>query len=103
MGKKGNAQIALEYAVARAMLTTLGALPRPLAMAAGSALGRPAYLTAVGLRRTGERNLELAYPEMDMRERRRILRGSFRSRGRQLGIFSRFPRETADSLREVVE
>jgi KDO2-lipid IV(A) lauroyltransferase len=103
MGKKGNTQVALEYAAARTLLSALGALPRPLAMSAGSALGRLAYLAAGGLRRTGERNLRLAYPEMDERERRRILRGSFRSLGRQLGVFSRFPRETADSLREIVE
>ena len=103
MGKKGNTQIALEYAAARAVLGGLGALSRPLAMAAGRFLGSLAYLTARGLRRTGERNLELAYPEMSERERRRILRGSFQSLGRQLGAFSRFPRETAESLREIVE
>jgi len=103
MGKKSKRQIALEYAAARAVLSGLGALPRPLAMAAGRALGRAAYVVAGGLRRTGERNLELALPELDGRERRRILRGSFQSLGRQLGAFSRFPRETAESLREIVE
>ena len=103
MGKKGKTQAALEYAAVRALLAGLGALPRPLAMAAGRGFGRAAYALAAGLRRTGERNLELAFPEMGERERRRLLRGTFRSLGRQLGVFSRFPRETAESLREIVE
>lgn len=103
MGKKGEKQTALEYHATRAILAGLGALPRPLAMGVGRGLGRVAYLLASGLRRTGRRNLELAYPDMDERERRRILRGSFLSLGRQLGVFSRLPRETAESLHEIVE
>lgn len=103
MGKKGTAQTFLEYAAARAFLSGLGALPRPLAVAAGRGVGRAAYALAGGLRRTGMRNLELAFPEMNERERKRILRGSFRSLGRQLGEVSQFPRVTAEKLREVVE
>ena len=103
MAKKGKAQIFLEYAAARALLSGLGALPRPLAVAAGRGLGRAAYALAGGLRRTGMRNLELAFPEMSERERERILRGSFRSLGRQLGEVSQFPRVTPERLREVVE
>src|SRR5918998_437695 len=52
MAKKGKTQIALEYAAARALLSGLGALPRPLAMAAGRGLGRLAYAVAGGLRLT---------------------------------------------------
>ena len=103
MAKKGKTQIALEYAAARALLSSLGALPRPAAMAVGRGLGRLAYHLAGGLRRTGERNLELAFPDLGQDERTRLLRGTFRSLGRQLGVFSRFPRETAESLREIVE
>src|ERR671917_1304276 len=103
MAKKGKTQIALEYAVARAFLSGLGALPRPLAVAAGRGMGRAAYALAGGLRRTGLRNLELAFPEKSLGEREEILRGSFVSLGRQLGEVSQFPRATAERLREVVE
>ncbi len=103
MGKKGKAQIFLEYAVARGLLSGLGALPRPLAVAAGRGMGRLAYALAGGLRRTGMRNLELAFPELSEREREKILRGSFQSLGRQLGEVSQFPRATPERLREVVE
>ena len=103
MGRKSRGQIFFEYAVARAFLTGLGALPRPLAVAAGRGMGRAAYALAGGLRRTGLRNLELAFPEKSVREREEILRGSFVSLGRQLGEVSQFPRATAERLREVVE
>ncbi|HEV3470681.1 MAG TPA: lysophospholipid acyltransferase family protein [Pyrinomonadaceae bacterium] len=90
MGKRGRAQTLLEYAAVRALLSGLG-------------LGRAAYALAGGLRRTGLRNLELAFPEVSARERERLLRGSFLSLGRQLGEVSQFPRATPERLREVVE
>ncbi|MCA1592604.1 MAG: lysophospholipid acyltransferase family protein [Acidobacteria bacterium] len=103
MGKKGKAQTFLEYAAARAFLTGLGALPRPLAVAAGRGVGHLAYALAGGLRRTGMRNLALAFPEKSLPEREKILRGSFLSLGRQLGEVSQFPRANVERLREVVE
>ena len=57
MGKKGKVQTLLEYTAARALLSGVGALPRPLAVATGRSLGRVAYALAGGLRRTGMRNL----------------------------------------------
>ncbi|HEX5707483.1 MAG TPA: lysophospholipid acyltransferase family protein [Pyrinomonadaceae bacterium] len=103
MSKKSKFQSTMEYAATRALLSGLGALPRAWAVAAGRGLGRAAYTLAGGLRRTGERNLELAFPDLPAAERERILRGSFMSLGRQLGEFSQFPRQTPESLREVVE
>jgi KDO2-lipid IV(A) lauroyltransferase len=103
MSKKGKLQITLEYAAARAVLSGFGLLPRRAAVAAGRGLGRVAYRFAGGLTRTGRRNLELAFPEIDERERERILRGSFVSLGRLLGEFSQFPRHTPETLRNVVE
>ncbi len=85
------------------MLTGLGWLPRRLAVATGRAVARVAYGLSDRLRRTGFRNLELAFPEMDERERERILRGCFTSLGRLLGEFSQFPRATPESLRRIVE
>jgi KDO2-lipid IV(A) lauroyltransferase len=103
MAKKGKFQLYLEYATARALLSGLGAMPRPLAVAAGRAVGQAAYALAGRLRRTGLRNLELAFPELDGRARKRILRGSFVSLGRQLGEVSQFPSVTPERLREVAE
>ncbi|HEY0004658.1 MAG TPA: lysophospholipid acyltransferase family protein [Pyrinomonadaceae bacterium] len=103
MAKPGKVQEILEYAAARAMLGALGLLPRRAAVTVGRGLGRMAYSLGGGLRRTGERNLELAFPEMTASERERLLRSSFRSLGRLLGEFSQFPRATPESLRRMVE
>jgi KDO2-lipid IV(A) lauroyltransferase len=103
MGKHGKVQTALEYATARAVLTGLGLLPRPLAVATGRGIARIAYGLSDRLRLTGFRNLELAFPEMDEEERERILRGCFANLGRLLGEFSQFPRATPESLRRIVE
>lgn len=101
--QRGQLQTNLEYAATRLLLSFLGALPRVVAVAVGRGIGRLAYALAGKLRRTGMRNLELAFPEKSVRERQRILRGSFISLGRQLGEFSQFPRATPESLRQLVE
>jgi Kdo2-lipid IVA lauroyltransferase/acyltransferase len=54
------------------------------------------------LRRTGRRNLELAFPELSADEREKLLRGSFKNLGRLLGVFSHF-RDSTGALREKIE
>lgn len=103
MGKRGRTQELLEYTAARGLLGALGALPRPTAVATGRALGRLAYLLGGGLRRTGEINLRLAFPEMAAAQRTQILRGCYDSLGRTLGEFSQFPHATRASLREMID
>jgi KDO2-lipid IV(A) lauroyltransferase len=103
MGQNGKLQTTLEYAATRSVLSLLGAMPRSLAIATGRGAGRVAYTALGKLRRTGLRNLELAFPEMTAHERERILRASFDSLGRLLGEFSHFERATPASLRRIVE
>jgi KDO2-lipid IV(A) lauroyltransferase len=102
MAKHGKLQTALEYAAARSLLTTLSLLPRSIAVPVGQAMGRFAYSLGGRLRRTGRRNLELAFPEMSGDERTRILRGTFQSLGRLLAEFSHLPRATPESLRLIL-
>ena len=103
MAKPGKLQTWLEYALARTILSALGVLPRTLAIGIGLTIGRLAYLLPGNLRRTGKRNLEIAFPELPEPERRRLLRGCFASLGRLLGEFSQLPRATPDSLRKIIE
>jgi len=100
---KRKLQHNLEYLLARSILGIFGTLPRPLAIGIGRAMGRIAYLLPLQLRRTGERNLMIAFPEMAARERQRLLRGSFDSLGRLLAEFSQFPGMTRESLRRIIE
>ncbi|HEX8653361.1 MAG TPA: lysophospholipid acyltransferase family protein [Pyrinomonadaceae bacterium] len=103
MGKNGKVQTALEYAAVRGVLTGLGWLPRPIAVATARGIGRLAYSLGGRLRHTGERNIEIAFPNLTEHERAAILRGCFKSLGRLLGEFSQFPHATPESLRRIIE
>lgn len=92
----------LEYALIWCVVKGIGVLPRPLARAVGIGLGQIIYILHAKLRRVGKRNLEMAFPEMTDRERRKILRGVFISLGRQLAEVCLFPRYTPENVSEVV-
>ena len=93
----------LEYAPVWLIVRVLGLLPRRLARACGMALGWAVYHLHPRLRRVGERNLELAFPGQPPEERRRILRGVFRTLGRQLADFTQLPRLTRANVAALVE
>lgn len=103
MAKKGKLVSTLEYATLRLLLSGLGILPRAGAVSAGPAIGQIVYYLATSLRRTGEQNLQIAFPDMRKPERTRLLRGSFDNLGRLLGEFSQLPRATPERLRELIE
>jgi KDO2-lipid IV(A) lauroyltransferase len=92
----------LEYALVWPWVKFLGVLPRPLARAIGIAFGLSIYAVHGRLRRVGLRNLALAFPQMPVRERRRIVRGEFISLGRQLAEVCLFPRYTRENISRVV-
>jgi Kdo2-lipid IVA lauroyltransferase/acyltransferase len=91
----------LEYALVWPVVKGLGMLPRPLARAGALLLAAIVYHLHPRLRRVGLRNLEIAMPELPLKERRRIVRGVFRSLGRLLAEFCRFPKYTRDNVSEV--
>ncbi len=92
----------LEYAAAWPFIKILGALPGPMARGFAIGLGRVVYLLHGRLRRVGLRNLELALPEKNKTERKRIVRGVFASLGRQLAELCQFPRYTLENVDNVV-
>jgi len=91
----------LEYVPAWTVAHMLGALPRPLARAAGILLARSIYLVHGRLRHVGMRNLEIAFPQSSSAERRRILRSLFSGFGRQLAEISLFPRYTRENVSRI--
>jgi KDO2-lipid IV(A) lauroyltransferase len=91
----------LEYLFVFALVRGLGLLPRPAARSVGAALGAVAFALTGRLRRTGERNLEIAYPGSDVRWRSRVIRQLYRNLGLHLAEFClmrRYTRETTQSL-----
>jgi len=102
MRKKGKLKTNLEYISARFLISLLGMLPRPLAVGMGRTMGQITYRFSRRLKCIGERNLELAFPEMSKTERSRILRGCFISLGRQLGEFSQFSKMNSTTLDQII-
>jgi Kdo2-lipid IVA lauroyltransferase/acyltransferase len=103
MAKHGKLQTTIEYVAARSILATLGKFPFSVAMSLGRAIGRLAYVVAGDLRRTGRRNLLLAFPEKSAAERDQLLRGCFSSLGRELALFSKFSTSSRKSLLDHIE
>jgi Kdo2-lipid IVA lauroyltransferase/acyltransferase len=91
----------LEYAPVWVLVRILSVLPRPLARAVGVALGHTVRVLHRRLSRVGMRNLELAFPEMSVKERRRVVRAVFTSLGRLLAEVCRFPRYTRENVSQV--
>ncbi len=92
----------LEYAPVRAALGVMGRLPRPWARGLGIAVAGGFYLAHRRLVRVGRRNLALAFPELEERERRRLLRRLYRHLGRQMAEFCLLPRLTPGNLDRVM-
>ena len=103
MAEPGKVRTNFEYWLVRAVVGFFSLLPRWLAITFGRLLGRIAYALPTRLRRTGLRNLEIAFPELSRQERKRLLRGCFDNLGRLLGEFSQFPRFTRERLREMID
>jgi KDO2-lipid IV(A) lauroyltransferase len=92
----------LEFIVVFVLVRGLGALPRSWARCAGAGLGALAFMLTGRLRRTGERNLQIAYPESDARWRGRVIRQLYRNLGFHLAEFCLMSRYTPESTRELV-
>jgi len=92
----------LEFVVVWALVRLLGALPRGMSRAAGAGVGRVAYRLLTGLRKTGQRNLALAFPEKSLPEREQILRRLYRSLGWLLAEFCQMPRYTPENTQSLL-
>ncbi len=103
MAKPGKLQASAEYTVARTLLSGMGLLPRSLALKLGWLIARITYLIPGGLKKTGLRNLGIAFPDLPEAERRGLLRGSYESLGRLLAEFSQLPKATPGKLRQIIE
>ncbi len=92
----------LEYGLLWAVVRSLGLLPRWLSRVVAIGFALVVYRGYGRLRKVGMRNLEMAYPGIPAKERRRILRGVFVSLGRQLAEFCLFPSYTRENVGKVV-
>jgi KDO2-lipid IV(A) lauroyltransferase len=88
----------LEFWLVLAVARALGLPPRGLARRLAGLLAWSIYRLHGRLRRVGQRNLELALPELSPEERDRILRGVFHHLSWQLVEFCRMSRYTRQNV-----
>lgn len=81
----------MEYALVRAVIATLQYPPRAVADRLCQIYAGLFRLTLPRLRRVAEHNLSFALPQTGKEERKRIVDGVYRSIGRLLVAFARFP------------
>jgi Kdo2-lipid IVA lauroyltransferase/acyltransferase len=91
----------LQYAPLAVLVRLVGVLPRSVARGIGILLGQLAYVFYPRLRRVGRRNLQIAFPDKPVQERRKILKGVYRSLGRLLAEFCLFPYYTVRNSSQV--
>lgn len=103
MAKKSRTVINIEYAGARAGFGLLGLLPRGLAVRLAIFFVKTASYALARVRKTGLRNLEIAYPEKTVTERKQILDGTFENLGRVLGEVSQFGKYSTKDLVRMVD
>ena len=96
-------QVWAEYIAMRVFLGVLGAAPRPVAHSLGRAVSRAAFRILASRLDSGTRSLEIAFPEMDERERKRILQASVESIGRTVVEFAKFRPASSDESRSTIE
>jgi KDO2-lipid IV(A) lauroyltransferase len=89
----------IEYGIVVAVARCLGAMPRGLARFLSGGIAFAVYWLNGRLRRVGTRNLELAFPELSSKTRKRILRGVYVHLGWQLVEFCRMARYTRENTR----
>jgi len=87
-------QQTLEYWLVVVIARGLGRLPRGVARLLAGLLFLLVYCLMGRLRRVGERNLQMALPELSSKARKAILHGVYKNLARQMVEFSRMDRYT---------
>ena len=92
----------LEFALVWTLVKLLGLPPRRTARTLGALVGRLALLLTPRLRRTGDLNLRLAFPEKTVAERRQILRKLYRNLGWLLAEFCQMARYSPEQAQSFI-
>jgi len=87
----------LEFTAVWLLVQMFRILPRDVSRRLGALVGFAAYSALGRLRSTGQRNLELAYPELSAAQRRDILKKLYRNLGWQLAEFCQMSRYTREN------
>ena len=101
--KRGKIRTKAEELALRVVIGAIGLFPLKASMAIGEKLAEATVALFPRLSKTANRNLEIAFSDISESEKRRIVKGTFRSLGRQLGFVSHFKRFAHEDIRNNVE
>jgi len=87
-----------EYLAARTLVAILALLPPPFATRIAMGGSRLLFACLPRLRHIGLRNLELAFPDLSLDERRQLLEQSLENFGHIIADFAHFPNATSVDL-----
>jgi len=103
MAKKGAFKTRLEYLGMRAVFSALRILPKKAAVGLSVRMARSVFRALEGRIPSGWRSLEIAFPEMPVDERKRILRSSIESIGRTISETANFNPASAEESLSIIE
>jgi Kdo2-lipid IVA lauroyltransferase/acyltransferase len=101
--KRSKFQTQLEYLAVRSIFGFIGMFPLKTSMKIGKNVGRILASLVPKLKKTANRNLEIALPDLSDDEKAKILNGCLQSLGRQLGLVSHFKKFTHEDVQNLVE
>ena len=102
MAKKNAPQVWTEYALTRGFVSAFGLLPRKASIALGKAFGRNTNRLFGKLSKVGLRNLELAFPDLSLEDREKLLEKAFENLGRVLGTVAHFGDLTTENFGDLI-
>src|SRR6202162_3022289 len=102
MRQRSAARNRIEYWLALSVLKSLEYAPLPLAGVLARGYARVLDLAVPRLRRVADRNLSLALPELNAKERAQVADGVYRSIARLLVAFAKFPSIRKDSVQRSI-
>jgi KDO2-lipid IV(A) lauroyltransferase len=86
-----------EFIAVWLLVQIFGHLPRAVSRKLGEIVGFFAYCCLGRLRTTGERNLQLAYPDLSIKQRQTILKKMYLHLGWQMAEFCQMPRYSREN------
>lgn len=101
--KRSKFKTKIEELAVRLMIGSIGLFPYKSSLNIGKFLGRSIYRLFPKLAKTANRNLEIAYPGISKKEKKRIITGTFESLGRHLGFISQFKKFKHEDIHKYVE
>jgi KDO2-lipid IV(A) lauroyltransferase len=103
MAKKGAFKTRVEYLGMRAIFGAFRSLPKKAAVGLSIGMAKTVFRALEGRMPSGMRSLEIAFPEMPVEERKRILRASIESIGRTISETANFNPTSAEDSRSIIK